>query len=420
MNHSSIPILAMILAGGKSSPRDILTHKRAKTAIPFGGKYRIIDFVLSNCVNSGIYNIGILAQYAPKSLADHIKAGKPWDLDRHLGGVRILQPYLGRADTGWYRGTADALYQNQDFILTHNPNFILVLSGDHIYKMDYRKMVAFHQQKNAPVTIAVAEVSESDAKRLGMVQVDNRDRVVHFEEKPQYSKSLLASMGVYLFNTDLLLKKLNNIGKDERFDIVFHILLDLIQQRLVYAYRFPGYWKDIGSAADYWLANMDLLDSPDPTNLYDPQWVIHTTSERKPPVRFNDHATVINSLVANGCVIDGYAEHSVLFPGVRVARNARVTNSVVMHRTVINENAKVDYAILDKDIWIGADSIIGGTETSSPPREREALEKIITVVGKGVQLPARIKIGRGCLIDPDISSDYFKNLDIPNLSDIKK
>lgn len=417
MNSS---ILAMILAGGKSSPHDILSHKRAKTAIPFGGKYRIIDFVLSNCVNSGIYNIGILAQYVPKSLADHIKAGKPWDLDRQNGGVRILQPYLGRAEQGWYRGTADALHQNIDFILQQNPNFILVLSGDHIYKMDYQKMVEFHQQKNAPITIAVTEVTEIDAKRLGSVQVDNRDRVVHFEEKPQYPKSRLASMGIYLFNTDMLLEQLNNIGKDDRNDIVFHILLDLIRQRLVYAYRYSGYWKDIGSIADYWQANMDLLDSSDRTYLYNPQWIIHTTSERKPPVRFNDHATVINSLVANGCVIDGYVEHSILFPGVRVARNARVTNSVVMHRTIINENAKVDCAILDKDIWVGPDSTIGSNDLNIIPKERDALDNYIIVVGKGVQLPARIKIGRGCLIDPDISSDFFKTLEISNFKYIKK
>ncbi|MFB3897440.1 MAG: glucose-1-phosphate adenylyltransferase subunit GlgD [bacterium] len=414
-------ILAMILAGGKSLPHDILSHKRAKTSIPFGGKYRIIDYVLSNCVNSGIYNIGILAQYSPKSLADHIKAGKPWDLDRQYGGVRILQPYLGREEQGWYRGTADALHQNIDFILERNSNFILVLSGDHIYKMDYQKMIEFHQQKNAPVTMAVTEVSDNDAKRLGMVQIDSRNRVVHFEEKPQSPKSHLASMGIYLFNTDMLLEQLTDIGKDNRHDIVFHILMNLIQQRLVYAYRYTGYWKDIGSVADYWQANMDLLDSPDQTYLYDSNWIIHTTTERKPPVRFNDHATVINSLVANGCVIDGYVEHSILFPGVRVARNARITNSVVMHRTIINENAKVDCAILDKDIWVGPDSIIGTNDTNTIiPKDREALDNFIIVVGKGVQLPARIKIGRGCLIDPDIPADFFKTLEISNYKYIKK
>ncbi|MCX7919075.1 MAG: glucose-1-phosphate adenylyltransferase subunit GlgD [bacterium] len=412
--------LAMILAGGKSSPQDILSRKRAKSAIPFGGKYRIIDFVLSNCVNSGIYDIGILAQYAPKSLAEHIKAGKPWDLDRQVGGVRILQPYLGRTEeTGWYRGTADALYQNLDFITQKNPNFILVLSGDHIYKMDYRKMLEFHQQKNAPVTIAITEVSESDAKRLGIVQVDSRDRVVHFEEKPQYTKSNLASMGIYLFNTDMLLEKLNDIGKNERYDIVFHILIELIQQRLVYAYRFSGYWKDIGANADYWQANMDLLDASDRTVLYNPSWIIHTTSERKPPVRFHSNATVLNSLVANGCVIDGYVEHSILFPGVHVARHARVTNSVVMHRTMINENATIDYAILDKDIWIGADSVIGGNDIQPQPYDRQQLEQYITVIGKGVQIPSRMHIGRGCLLDPDIPSDFFTNLVIPNHSYIK-
>ena len=407
-------IIALILAGGRGHAESMIGRVRATASIPFGGKYRIIDFSLSNCVNSGIYTVGVLAQYSPISLMDHIGVGKAWDLDRQNGGVQILQPYLSTGESGWYRGTADAIFQNMDYLENENPEYTLILAGDHVYKMNYRDMIAYHIEKKAPVTMGITRVSREYAKQCGVVEFES-EKIVSFEEKPKEPKSDLVSMGIYLFDTEVLLYKLQRIGRDNRFDIVYHVLMEMVNMGEVYGFPFEGYWRDIGSLQDYWRTSMDLIDHPKRLNLYDSQWVIHTVTERKPPVRFGKFSSAINSLVANGCVINGYVEHSILFPGVHIGRGSRVTNSIVMHRSMINDGVLVNHAILDKDVWVGADTRIGWDADSA--RKEEGAEKVnaelLTVIGKGAIIPSQTTIGQNCKIEPYVKQSDFIQSNIP-------
>ena len=278
-------VLALILAGGAGTRLSILTEKRAKPAVPFAGKYRIIDFTLSNCVNSGIYSVGILTQYRPRSLNDHIRRGRPWDLDRSLdGGVTMLQPYRGRRDEDWYKGTADAVYQNLDFVLRQRPDYVLILAGDHVYKMNYEYMITFHEEKRADLTVAAINVRPEEAHRFGILTVDDDCRVLDFQEKPAEPKSTLASMGIYVFNTNVLAERLE---EDARRRTSHDFGRDIIPSMVaagdqVYAYLFSGYWVDVGTIEAYWQANMDLLAEEPPFDLYDRSWVIHTRSEERP------------------------------------------------------------------------------------------------------------------------------------------
>ena len=280
-------VIAMILAGGQGSRLSVLTDKRAKPAVPFAGKYRIIDFVLSNCVHSNIYTVGILTQYRPRSLNDHIRRGRPWDLDRMRGGVTLLQPYIGHEDSDWYQGTADAVYQNLDWVEHYNPDHLLVLSGDHVYRMNYELLLRFHEQREADLTIAVIEVKPEEASRFGMITVDEERRVVDFEEKPQQTTSTLASTGIYIFRTSILLQRLREDAEDR--DSTHDFGHDIIPQMLargdhIYAYLFDDYWVDVGTIQAYWEANMDLLLDRPAFNLYSRDWVFHTRSEERPPV----------------------------------------------------------------------------------------------------------------------------------------
>jgi len=412
-------IIAMILAGGRSHSLSILERTRTTTSIPFGGKYRIIDFPLSNCVNSDIYTVGIMAQYTPFSLMDHIGIGKPWDRDRANGGVQILQPFLSNANTGWYRGTADALYQNQDYILNNDPKYTLVLSGDQIYKMDYRKMLQFHIENKAPVTMAVTRVSREFAQRCGVVTMDSQNKIRSIVEKPQDPPSDLVNMGIYLFDTEVLLYKLQRIGRDNRFDILYHMLMDMIDMGEVYAYEYKGYWRDIGTISDYWRTSMDIIDHQERLSLNDKEWTIHTTTERKPPVRFGKTARVINSVIANGSVVNGYVEHSIIFPGVYIGKEARVINSIVMHRSVINEGCCIIGSIIDKVVHVGADTSIGW---QCPQFEAEnhfkVMDEHLTVIGKCAEIPAQAVIGKNCIIDAFTQESDFTQLDVPDGSTI--
>ncbi|RME79538.1 MAG: glucose-1-phosphate adenylyltransferase, partial [Chloroflexi bacterium] len=312
--------LVMIMAGGASEDLSVLTKVRAEAAIPFGGKFRIIDFALSNCVNSGLYNVALLTQYMPRPLNEHVGVGKPWDLDRSQGGVRLLQPYLGPGQTsGWQRGTADAVRHNLDFVAEQRVDTVLILAGDHIYKMDYRPMLRFHQQSQADVTVAVRRVSPFETHRFGIVSVDGDMRVVGFKEKPRRSRETLASMGIYVFNTTALTDiladdSLNDFGRD--------VLPAILSSYRVYAYPFEGYWADIGTLQAYWEANMALLAETPALDLYDPEWVIHTRSEEQPPVQVGGNAWVGGNLLSNGCIIEGIVERSVLSPGVQVEAGA--------------------------------------------------------------------------------------------------
>jgi glucose-1-phosphate adenylyltransferase len=315
-------VAVMILAGGQGERLSILSRQRAKPAVPFGGKYRIIDFALSNCVNSGLYDVAVLTQYRPHSLNEHIGHGRPWDLDRERnGGVVILQPYLGRSTSGWYRGTADAVYHNLFYITRRPYRDVLILAGDHVYAMDYRPMIAQHRERCADVTIAVQPVDWREASRFGVVIVAEDGWVVDFEEKPERPRSNLASMGIYLFRRDLLLDLFTRDHPDapEFIDFGRDVIPYLIRTARVATYRFDGYWQDVGTVQSYWEANMALLEDEPKLNLYDPNWRIHTRSEERPPAKILEGATVIRSLLSNGCIVEGATViRSILSPGVIV------------------------------------------------------------------------------------------------------
>ncbi len=402
----SSSVLTLILAGGEGERLSILSEVRAKPGVPFGGKYRIIDFALSNAVNSGLTDVGILTQYAPRSLIDHIGVGRPWDLDRSRGGVALLQPFIGRGRArDWYRGTADAVLQNLDFIADRDPELVLVLAGDHVYKMDYRPFLALHREKDAEVTCAVRTVPISDAHRFGILDVADDGRVTDFIEKPAQPPSNLVSMGVYVFSWPLL----RDLLSVERVDFGRHLLPWMVEQgRRVFAYEFAGYWQDVGTVESYWETSLDLLRDDPGIELNDLGWLIYTKSEERPPARIGPEARVSRSMVSHGCVIDGSVEHSVLSPGVRVAAGAVVRDSIVMFDAVIDEGAVVDRAIVDKEAVIGAGAVIGTGDDMPPNRdEPERLYAGITLVGKRTHVPEGVEIGRNCRIDPGVVERDF-------------
>jgi glucose-1-phosphate adenylyltransferase len=411
--------LAVLMAGGAGTRLTVLSDKRAKPAVPFAGKYRIIDFTLSNCVNSGIYDVAVLTQYRPHSLNTHIGIGKPWDLDRQRGGVHLRQPYQGdNADMDWYRGTADAVYRNLDFIQEKNPDLVLILGGDHIYKMDYRPMMDYHVQKGADLTVAVMEVPLEETDRFGIMTVDTSMRVVEFHEKPKdRDKGTLASMGIYVFNTDILLQRLSE-GTSERPRIDFgkHVIPDMINEDKVYAYPFEGYWVDVGTIHSYWETNLALTypETAQRFNLHDPDWVIHTRSEERPPVKLGPQAQVANSLISNGCVIRGRVERSVLSPGVYVSPGAVVRESVIINDTWIGPGAIVDRVILDENAVVGAGTYLGyGDDLTTPNKEMpDKINTGITVVGAGSQIPGGLRIGRNVLIRSGCLESDFPGTEI--------
>jgi glucose-1-phosphate adenylyltransferase len=393
------PVLTLILAGGEGERLSVLSQVRAKPGVPFGGKYRIIDFALSNVVNSGLTDVAVLTQYAPRSLIDHIGVGRPWDLDRSHGGVALLQPYIGRGRTrDWYRGTADAVLQNLEFIADRDPELVLVLAGDHVYKMDYRPFIDTHRAKGAEVTCAVRTVPLEEAHRFGILETDADGRVTAFVEKPPNPTSNLVSMGVYVFDWHALREVLSR----ERVDFGRDLLPWMVEAgRRVFSYEFKGYWQDVGTVESYWRSSLDLLSDEPGIELNDLGWLIYTRSEERPPARIGPHATVTRSMVSHGCVIDGTVEHSILSPGVRIGPDAVIRDSIVMFDTVIGEGAVLDRAIVDKDCRIGAGARIGHGSDLRPNREEpERLYAGITLVGKRVVMPPRITVGRNCRIDP--------------------
>jgi glucose-1-phosphate adenylyltransferase len=396
---------AVILAGGEGTRLSVLTAKRAKPAVPFAGKYRIIDFTLSNCVNSNIFDVLILTQYRPHSLMDHIGRGQPWDLDRSFtGGVHILQPYKGRKDTDWYSGTADAVYQNLNFVRRRQPENILILSGDHVYQMDYYTLLTFHTNKSADVTICTIRVPMDEASRYGILETDPQYRVKDFVEKPANPPGNLASMGVYVFRTELLERMLiedaarasssHDFGKD--------IIPRMVAEGLkVYAYPYDGYWVDVGTIDAYWEAHMDLLNRPPSLNLNDRSWVIHTRSEERPPVMIESGSTVRDSLITDGSVIceGAVVERSVLSPGVYIGPNAVIRESIILTDTYVEAGAVVERCIIDKQVVIGHDAQVGKITDSN--------DLGITVIGKGAHIPAGFTIGRNVVINTDLGPNDF-------------
>lgn len=384
-------MIAMLLAGGQGSRLGVLTADVAKPAVAFGGKYRIIDFPLSNCINSGIDTVGVLTQYQPLRLNTHIGIGIPWDLDRNNGGVTILQPYEKSGGSEWYSGTANAIYQNMKYIDSYDPEYVLILSGDHIYKMDYEVMLDFHKQNNADVTIAVMPVPMEEASRFGIVVADEENRIQEFQEKPAEPKSNLASMGIYIFNWDVLKKYLIEDEEDPNSENDFgnNIIPNLLKDgRNMYAYHFDGYWKDVGTISSLWEANMEVLD-PEHSgiNLFDENWKIYSRNSGMTGHKIGNKGLVENSMVTDGCRVDGHVKHSILFAGVKVEAGAEVEDAVVMGGSVIQAGAVVKHCIVAENVTIGKKAVVGAM-----PKDGE---KGVATVGSGVV------IGDGAIVGPN-------------------
>ena len=377
--------IAMLLAGGQGSRLGVLTRKVAKPAVPFGGKYRIIDFALSNCTNSGIDTVGVLTQYQPLALNAYIGIGSPWDLNRRHGGVAVLPPFVRASGGEWYKGTANAVYQNIDFIENYDPKYVLVLSGDHIYKMDYAKLLDYHREKGATGTIAVIEVAWDEASRFGIMDVDASGAILEFEEKPSGPKSNLASMGVYIFNWPVLRHYLiedernpdsvNDFGKN----IIPHML---DSKEPLFAYPFRGYWKDVGTLESLWEANMDLLGDSPALDLNERDWRIYSVNPNQPPQFIADSSQVQNSLVNEGCVVKGLIQGSVVFPGVSIGEGAEVYDSVLMPNVKIGDHAIIRKAIIGSNTSIGNCSAIGG----------EVPDLGLTVIGEDLGIAAKSRV----------------------------
>lgn len=385
--------VAMLLAGGQGSRLYALTEHVAKPAVQFGGKYRIIDFPLSNCVNSGIYTVGVLTQYQPLILNEYISNGQPWDLDRLNGGVMVLPPYQGKTSSDWYKGTANAIYQNLPFIDRYDPDYVIVLSGDHIYKMDYSKMIAAHKAKGADCTIAVLEVPLSEASRFGIMNTDEDDRIYEFEEKPKKPKSTKASMGIYVFSTAVLRDYLirDNDDKSSAKDFGKNVIPAMLADgKAMYAYPFEGYWKDVGTIDSLWEANMDLLGSSPKFDLRDKSWRIFSRTTAQPPHLIGDCASVRNSLITEGCKIYGVVENSVLSDGVIIERGAYVKDCVLMSGVRIAKGATVNYSIIDSDTVIGEGCNVG------KPRD---VSTGITVIASGKTIAPGTDIPAGEMIN---------------------
>ncbi len=401
----------MILAGGAGTRLMTLSDKRAKPAVPFAGKFRIIDFTLSNCIHSGIAAVGVLTQYQPHSLQQHIGIGKPWDLDRVQGGVHILQPYTAPGAQAWYTGTADAVLRNRFYIDNYGPDLVLVLSGDHIYKMDYAPMLRQHQETGADLTVAVMPVPLETTPRFGIMQIEDGGRVQAFHEKPPgQDKGNLASMGIYVFNRTRLMERLAE-GSPEtpRSDFGQHVIPAMIEaQDKVYAFAFEGYWVDVGTIDSYWNTSLELLRQEPPLDLYGGEWPILTRSTEQPPAKLTGQAEVRNSMLCNGSVVKGRVSHSVLSPGVYISAGAVVENSVIMNDTWIGPGAYIENAILDKSVIIGAGAHVGTSEECAPNQETpDKLDTGISVVGKDSFVPPGTRIGGNVLVGSNVDAEDF-------------
>ena len=394
-------MIAMLLAGGQGSRLYALTQKLAKPAVPFGGKYRIIDFPLSNCINSGIDTVGILTQYQPLVLNEYIGNGQPWDLDRLFGGVHVLPPYQKASGSDWYKGTANAIYQNISFIERYDPEYVIILSGD---QQDYSDFLRFHKEKNAEFSVAVMEVPWEDASRFGLMVADEDDRITEFQEKPKNPKSNLASMGIYIFNWDILKKYLEEDEQDPNSENDFgnNIIPNLLKDhRRMYAYHFNGYWKDVGTIPSLWEANMEVLD-PEHSgiNLFDDDWKIYSRNSGMSGHKISASAVVEDSMITDGCRIKGTVKHSVLFSGVQVAEGAVVEDAVVMGGTVIESGAVVKHCIVAENVKIGENAVVGAM-----PKDGE---QGVATIGSGVTIGAEAVIGPNAMISNNVEGGEEK------------
>ncbi len=392
-------MIAMLLAGGQGSRLGVLTAKVAKPAVSFGGKYRIIDFPLSNCINSGVDTVGVLTQYQPLRLNTHIGIGIPWDLDRNVGGVTILPPYEKSKGSDWYTGTANAIYQNLEYMETYNPDYVLILSGDHIYKMDYEVMLDYHKANNADITIAAMPVPIEEASRFGVVITDESNRILEFEEKPAQPRSNLASMGIYIFSWPVLREALVKMKDEPGCDFGKHIIPYCHEKGdRVFAYEYNGYWKDVGTLGSYWEANMELIDIIPEFNLYEEYWRIYTKSDIIPPQYISGEAKIEKSIIGEGSEIYGQVINSVIGAGVTIEKGAVVRDSIIMQRSRIGADAKVEKAIIAEDVTVGAGSQLGVGEYAPSTYNQKVYQFDLVTIGEHSVIPDHVKIGKNTAI----------------------
>ncbi len=401
-------MIAMLLAGGQGSRLGVLTAKVAKPAVAFGGKYRIIDFPLSNCINSGVDTVGVLTQYQPLRLNAHIGIGIPWDLDRNVGGVAVLPPYEKSANSEWYTGTANAIYQNLEFMESYNPDYVLILSGDHIYKMDYEVMLDFHKENNADVTIAAMPVPMEEASRFGIVITDKDRRITEFEEKPANPRSNLASMGIYIFSWPVLREALLKNKDVPGCDFGKHVIPYCFEQGgRLFAYEFNGYWKDVGTLGSYWEANMELIDIVPDFNLYEEYWKIYTNSGSVPPQYVSEDAVIDRSIICNGVEIYGEVHNSVIGAGVVIGKGTVVRDSIIMQDSVIGEDCVIDKAVIAESVEIG-DRVALGIGSDTPNKQKPDIYSFgLVTIGENSVIPEGVRIGKNTAISGvTVSEDY--------------
>ena len=401
-------MIAMLLAGGQGSRLGVLTAKVAKPAVAFGGKYRIIDFPLSNCINSGIDTVGVLTQYQPLRLNTHIGIGIPWDLDRNVGGVTVLPPYEKSTSSEWYTGTANAIYQNLDYMETYNPDYVLILSGDHIYKMDYEVMLDFHKENHADVTIAAMPVPMEEASRFGIVITDSDRKIEDFEEKPKNPRSNLASMGIYIFSWPVLRDALKELSSQPNCDFGKHIIPYCHRKnKRLFAYEYNGYWKDVGTLSSYWEANMELIDIIPEFNLYEEFWKIYTNTGSLPPQYISEQSVVERSIICNGADVYGEVHNSIIGSGVTIGKGTVIRNSIVMSDTVFGENCVVEKAIIAEDVVIGDHVTIGiGSDTPNKVRP-DIYNSGIATIGEKTVIPSNVQIGKNTALSGVTSREDY-------------
>lgn len=409
-------VVGMLLAGGQGSRLGVLTKNIAKPAVSYAGKYRIIDFTLSNCINSGIDTVGVLTQYQPLKLNQHIGIGIPWDLDRKVGGVTVLSPHVKGTTGDWYNGTADAIYHNINYIEEYDPDYVIILSGDHIYKMDYSEMIELHKERNADITIAVKEVPWEEAPRYGIMNTNENDTIVEFEEKPENPKSNLASMGIYVFSWPVLKKALlEGHEKHENNDFGKHIIPESLEEGLnLVAYRFKGYWKDVGTVDSYWKANMEMIDVIPEFNLFDDYWKIYTNSGEQMPCYFGENGTSSTSIISGGSEINGTVENSVIGYNVMIEEGAEIKDSIVMSNSVIKKNAKLNKAIVCENSVVSENTIIGVGEDVINEEFPKIYFSGISVVGEKAVVPSDLTIGMNCVITGEPCKEDFTDGKLPS------
>ena len=392
-------MIAMLLAGGQGSRLGVLTSKVAKPAVAFGGKYRIIDFPLSNCINSGVDTVGVLTQYQPLRLNTHIGIGIPWDLDRNIGGVTVLPPYEKSTNSEWYTGTANAIYQNLEYMESYNPEYVLILSGDHIYKMDYEVMLDFHKANNAEVTIAVMPVPMEEASRFGIMIADENHRITEFEEKPEHPRSNLASMGIYIFNWKTLKEALIAMADQPALDFGKHVIPYCHEKGApLYAYEFTGYWKDVGTLSSYWEANMELIDIVPEFNLYEEYWKIYTKSEIQPPDYIAADSVVERSIIGEGSEVYGEVYNSVIGCGVTIGKGTVIRDSIIMNQTQIGEGCEINKSIIAENVVVGNQVKLGVGEEAENDTAPHIYNHGLVTIGEKSVIPDGISVGKNSVI----------------------